>query len=299
MRLWRHARCTARPGWRLLCCTLLMLLAACQPAGPDAPFATYLASLVAALSVAAPAINPAPAPPRSAELLLDIPSDGLDKLDFLALSGCAVQATIIKRNSSLGRLAKPSQRLLLELEYLRLAAPCITYLRGSDNEALADLLEDAWQLRREQLPALIFNATLGSDEYQAFWLAIPAPGQYPRVSRAVAAAALDAINNHTHRWLGGDYQAQNRDFEILLGEVAGGDGGALLQARTDRTDWSHQQLVPPFADLEAQLTTTLPQRYRRWMDERNQHLVEIISASRHHLEHLEQTQHPCSTNRTK
>jgi hypothetical protein len=251
------------------------------------------------LSVAAPAINPAPAPPRSAELLLDIPSDGLDKLDFLALSRCAVQATIIKRNSSLGRQAKPSQRLLLELEYLRLAAPCITHLRGSDNAALADLLAEAWQLRREQLPALIFNATLGSDEYQAFWLAAPAPGQYPRVSRKVAAAALDAINNHTRRWLGGDYQAQNRDFEILLGEVAGGNGGALLQACADRTDRSHQQLVGPVVDLEAQLATTLPQRYRRWMDERNQQLHEIISVSRHHLEQLEQTQHPCSTNRTK
>ena len=225
MRLWRNARRTPHPAWQLLCCAVLALLAGCQPGGPE--------------------INPttAPSPPRSDELLLDIPADGLDRLDFLALSGCAVQATIIKRNSSLGRLAKPSQRLLLELEYLRLAPPCITHLRDSNNDALADLLEEAWQLRREQLPALIFNATLGSDEYQAFWLAVPAPGQYPRVSRTVAAAALDTINNHTRRWLGGDYRAQNRDFEILLGEVAGGGGGALLQARADRTDRSHQQLL--------------------------------------------------------
>ncbi len=162
------------------------------------------------------------------------------------------------------------------------------------SDALADLLEEAWQLRREQLPALIFNATLGSDEYQAFWLAVPAPGQYPRVSRTVAAAALDAINTHTRRWLGGDYQAQNRDFEILLGEVAGGDGGALLQARADRTDRSHQQLLPPIADLEAQLNTALPQRYRRWMDERNQRLAELASASCHHLKQFERIQQPCA-----
>jgi len=275
MRLWRHALRTACPGRRLLCCTLLMLLAGCQPVGPE--------------------INPitAPSPPRAAELLLDIPSDSLDTLDFLALSGCAVQATIIKRNSSLGRLAKPSQRLLLELEYLRLAPPCITFLRGNDNRALADLLEEAGQLRREQLPALIFNATLGSDEYQAFWLAVPAPGQYPRVSRGVAGSALDAINNHTRRWLGGDYQAHNRDFEILLGEVAGGDGGSLFRARADRMDRSHQQLLPPIADLEAQLTSTLPQRYRRWMDERNQRFAELANASCHHLKQVERVQQPC------
>jgi len=275
MRLWRHARHTPHRAWRLLCCAVLALLPACQPAGPE--------------------INPttAPSPPRSDEMLLNIPPDGLDRLDFMDLSGCAVKATIIKRNSSLGRLAKPSQRLLLELEYLRLAPPCITHLRGSDNGALTDLLEEAWHLRRERLPALIFNATLGSDEYQAFWLAVPAPGQYPRVSRTVAVAALDTINTYARRWLRGDYRAQNRDFEILLGEVAGGGGGALLQARADRTDRSHQQLLSPIADLEAQLTSTLPQHYRRWMDERNQRLAELANASCHHLKQFERVQQTC------
>jgi Protein of unknown function (DUF3080) len=276
MRLWRKALRTAHPGRQLLCCTVLALLPACQPSGPE--------------------INPttAPSPPRSDELLLNIPADGLDRLDFLALSGCAVQATIIKRNSSLGRLAKPSQRLLLELEYLRLAPPCITHLRDSNNDALADLLEEAWQLRRKQLPALIFNATLGSDEYQAFWLAVPAPGQYPRVSHTIAAAALDTINNHTRRWLGGDYQATNRDFEVLLSEVAGGGGGALLQVHTDRTDRSYQQLLPSIADLETQLNSALPQPYHRWIDDRTQRFVELASASCHHLKQLERVQQPCA-----
>jgi len=275
MRLWRNTRCTPHRVWQLLCCAVFALLPGCHPSDPE--------------------VNPttAPSPPRSDELLLNIPSDGLDRLDFLALSGCAVQATILKRNSSLGRMAKPSQRLLLELEYLRLAPPCITHLHASNKSALADLLQEAWQLRREQLPVLIFNATLGSDEYQAFWLAVPAPGQYPRVSRTVAVAALDTMNTHTRRWLGGDYQAQNRDIEVLLGEVAGGDGGALLQARADRTDRSHQQLLPPIVDLEAQLSTVLPQHYRSWMDERNQRLAELANASCHHPKQLERGHQPC------
>ncbi len=161
---------------------------------------------------------------------------------------------------------------------------------------LVDLLGTPGRRSDSNCRRCIFNATLGSDEYQAFWLADPAPGQYPRVSRSEAAAALDAINNHTRRWLGGDYQARNRDFEILLGEVAGGGGGALLQACAGRMDRRYHQLLPLIASLEAQLTTTLPQRYRSWMDERDQCCAEFTRASGPHLEHLAPIQRPCSTN---
>jgi len=217
----------------------LGLLLACQPSGPDAPFETYLSMLGATLSVAPP--NPqltrTSPPPLAESVQLDIPASHLDGLDFLALSGCTLQATVLKRNSSLGRAAKPSQRLLLELEYLDRAPACISHLRGGNNDTLADLLEETWQQQQAQLPALIFNATLGSDEYRAFWLAAPAPGQYPRVSRRATAVALAAINKQTRRWLDGDYQAQNRALELLLSEVAGGDAGALLQALSRQDDW--------------------------------------------------------------
>jgi len=123
------------------------------------------------------------------------------------------------------------------LEYLRLAPPCISHLRDRNDAALAETLEQAWQLGQQQLPALIFNATLGSDEYRAFWLTTPAPGAYPRVDPDVAVSALGTINHHVRRWLEGNYQAQHRDVELLLSEVAGGDGGALLQALSRQGDW--------------------------------------------------------------
>jgi hypothetical protein len=170
-------------------------------------------------------------------LKLEVSSDVDGGIDFLDLSGCAVQTTFIKQNSSLGRQAKPSQRLLLELEYLRLAPPCIKRLRNHHNTALAETLEQTWRSGRQQLPALIFNATLGSDEYRAFWLTARAPGGYPRVEPEVAVSALETINHHVRRWLEGDYQALNRNFELLLSEVAGGDGGAQLQALSHRGDW--------------------------------------------------------------
>ena len=223
----------------ILCCAVLALLPGCEPQDPAALYDNYLARLGRTLSVEVPAVAH-PVPPKLAEpgqLRLDIPPDRLDTLDFLALSGCAVQATIIKRNSSLGRMARDAQRLLVELEYLRLAPPCITRLRDNDKNALAELLEQSWRLKQRQLPALIFNATLGGAEYRAFWLAAAASGDYPAVPHSLVIAALEAIDSHARRWLAGDYRAHNRDFEILLSEVAGGDGGILLQALARQGDW--------------------------------------------------------------
>lgn len=236
----QHGTATPSLRRRLLAALLpATLLTACQPPGPDAAFATYLQRLGNTLAVAprAPAGQPLPRPPRSAALRLDLPGSRIDTLDFLSLSGCELQVTIGRRNSSLGRLARDSQRLLLELEYLRLAPACVARLRAQGNDALAATLEQAWRDKREQLPARIFNATLGGEEYRAFWRAVPAPGAYPAVGEDTAAAALAAVNAGVRRWLAGDYRADNRAFEILLGEVAGGNGGALLAALARQQAW--------------------------------------------------------------
>lgn len=233
----RSYRRTARGAQLLLCCAILGVLPACQPGSPDPPFDSYLHALSAALShqpPGSPESRTLP-PPTADALRLDTAATGLEQVDILMLSGCAVQRNINRRDTTLGRSAKPSQQLVLALEYLRLAQPCIAQLRGR-NDALAELLHDAWQKLQAQLPALIFNATLGSDEFRAFWRAVPAPGEYPRTSAADAAAALHAINAQVGRWLAGDYRTRDRDFELWLAAVAGGGGGALWEALTRRGD---------------------------------------------------------------
>ena len=241
-------------------------------------------------------------PPVTVDLQLNIPWGTLDTLDLVSLSGCTVQATIGKRNSSLGRYAKPSQRLLLELEYLQLAPPCIDLLRDHNN-TLANVLDAAWRQRQKQLPALIFNATLGSDEYRSFWLAPRAPGDYPVVSLAVAVSALKRINRHVCRWLSGDYQAQNRDFEVLLSQVAGGDAGALMQAlhtqssgvlAADPTIGRLQTLLTTIKTLEAQLASILPLQYRYWMDDRNDRVT--AAATGKFLQSPPSLPQPCGIN---
>ena len=199
---------------------------------PDSAFELYLERLSGALSVEMATIKVPPIAvlPAKRELQLDIAGSDIDVLDFLALSGCELQVTIGKRNSSLGRLARDSQRLLLELEYLQLAPACITYQREQGELQLADTLEQAWTQKTRQLPALIFNATLGSEEYRQFWKAPAQQGNYPANTSSAVIASLQAVNDHARRWLTGAFDASNLEYELLLADITAGDGGALRQA---------------------------------------------------------------------
>jgi hypothetical protein len=253
--------------WRLLPpCVALCLLVGCEAQWPEAQYKRYLSRPGHILSEDTPVTQQPtlPEPPATDQLHLNIPPGNLDTLDFLALSGCAVQATIGKRNSSLGRMASDSQRLLLALEYLQLAPRCITYQRERNATPLADTLQRAWQLQRQQLPALIFNATLGGAEYRALWLAHgSAPGAIGSgAGSSLAVPALHTINGHARRWLSGDYLADNRTFEILLSQVAAGNGGALL---------------PTIAALEKLLSPVIPPDYRDWSDERTARLANLLN----------------------
>lgn len=211
---------------------LLALMAGCGNPGPEQAFDTYLSRLERPLETAPPAWErqPAPHPPRPARLRIPLAPGRLAALDFLALRGCELQVTVGKRNSSLGRLAPPSQELLLELEFLRLAPACIEYLKDEDREALAAELSAALDSKRRQLPGRIYNATLATDEFRRLWQAPQVLGDYPEATSSAPLSALDAINALTSRWLAGDYSANNRDFEMLLSEIAKGDAGSLLAA---------------------------------------------------------------------
>ena len=175
--------------------------------------------------------------PRTGALQVAIEAPDINTLDFLALHGCALQVNIARKNSSLGRLARPSQALLLELEFLRLAPACIEELEREGRNELAAELATAQALKRDQLPARIFNATLGADEYRAFWRTSRPPGEFPSVPNAVTLKALHAIDSATARWLAGDYAVDGFEFELLLSEVAGGSGGELLLELNRLTHW--------------------------------------------------------------
>lgn len=205
------------------------------------------------------------------KIQVELADKSLDSLDFMALSGCAVQITLGKHNSNLGRQASPSQRLLLELEYLLLAPDCIDYQRKQGKEELAATLDTAWQLKRAQLPTRIYNATLAGPEYRQFWRSKREAGSYPEVDSGQVLQSLMDINALARRWLGGDYRADNRAFEILLSEVAGGDGDKLITA----LDRRYYALLEAVNELETLVSAGAHPDFLEWQQARDNLLADL------------------------
>lgn len=208
------------------------MLAACDGSGQKSELNDYLERLARPLGLKVPAVAPliSLAPPRAEALRIHLGGSKLEGLDFLRLRGCALQNTVARRNSSLGRVAPPSQRLLLELAFLREAPACIEKLTADSRLELASVIKEGAALKRTQLRALIFNATLGNREYRDFWRAQTVPQDYPAQISSRVVTALEHVTINAERWLAGDYRADDIEFELALSEIARGDGGELMGA---------------------------------------------------------------------
>ncbi len=233
---------TIATGSALALITLLILLAGCSDTRFEDPLADYNKRLQRSLDIEPLplVLDPIEPLPRPSALKLDFEKSTIGTLDFMALSGCAVQVNIGRRNSSLGRMASASQRLLLELEFLELAPDCIPVLEERGEDALVAALESALLIKTEQLPGRIFNATLGGPEYRKLWRSNRELAEYPANTSSTVVSALEAIDALTERWLTGDYRADNQQFEIYLSEVAIGDAGSLLRALNTQHGWLRQ-----------------------------------------------------------
>ena len=182
-------------------------------------------SLDMPIEVAGPDLAPLP---RARDLHIDLMPGAIDLLDLFALRDCRLNVTIGKSNSSLGKLATSSQRLLLELEFLTLAPACIRSLRDRGESRLAAMLEAASAEKRGQLPARIWNATLAGPEFREFWQRPATLANYPDATGGAVPAALSELAALIDTWLSGEHGAGHERLEALLGAVRRGDGGSLL-----------------------------------------------------------------------
>jgi hypothetical protein len=159
-------------------------------------------------------------------------SNQIDLIDFLSLSGCALQVNLGRRNTQLGRTASPSQRLLLDLEFMDLAPECITLLQERGDDELASTLAEVSEEREAQLSDSIAEALLMGPEWQLFWERPATLGTYPTDTNSAISESLSRLADLTQGWLGGNWQASNREFELLLSDLRAGDGGALVAAHS-------------------------------------------------------------------
>ena len=107
-----------------------------------------------------------PLAPRR-ERLAEVPEIREGLLDLIDLRHCNLMQLVSERNTSLGRVAKPSQRLIYELKILPEINRCLSALSGDEEKAeLKAKLEQYAQTKRRGFAPLLFNAIYNTDEME-------------------------------------------------------------------------------------------------------------------------------------
>lgn len=168
--------------------------------------------------------------PRPRELRVEQQEISIGLIDYLSLKDCELQKVVANANDSLGRVAKASTRLVLHLDFLRLAPVCIDRMESNGETSLAETLHSAHSSKLEQLPFVIWIAIVGGDEYRAFWRKPNRLHEYPTQAFTKADQALVSLTEMSRRWLAGDYSVDAAALESDLQNLSSGDGGSLLKS---------------------------------------------------------------------
>ncbi len=213
--------------------TLLLFLFGCAPSNiGEGYLQTYVKRLGGALELTAPPSSVVKYQQPVTPMIKSWPrpTRKIGLLPFLSLSGCQLQTNLARRNSVLTRNAPASQLLLLDLEFLTLAPACIKQMKAKNNSELASAIETLHAERVEQLPKLIFNATLASEEWRDFWRPPQNLGDYPEKTGSEIVDQLLRLKLIVEQWVNGAWSENHSEFELVLSELRKGDGGELLAA---------------------------------------------------------------------
>lgn len=214
---------------------VIVLLTACSTDSPEARLSDYLTRMGRVLET--PIISDESTVsslpfPRPRELRLKEEEASIGLIDYLSLKGCKLQKVIARANDSLGRVAQPSTRLILHLNFLRLAPGCIERLESKDEIGLAQTLQLAYNTKLERLPQVLWLAIIGGEEYRSFWQKPNTLAEYPTQAFTGADRALVSLAEKSGRWLNGDYQVDAAALESDLQDLSSGDGGSLIKSLT-------------------------------------------------------------------
>ena len=151
---------------RLLFCLIASILVACSEPY-ERVLSEYPSRLQRVLEVdgvgtaSGLAARPVERPSRR-ELLLPLKTADINLLEFLRLNQCQLGRVVGEKNSVLGKLAKGSQFMHLERDFLLQAPACIQTL---DDQTLANELRNALSMKQRQRMAVWWNAWAASDEF--------------------------------------------------------------------------------------------------------------------------------------
>lgn len=165
---------------------------------------------------------------RARDMQLDLADQRIDLLDFLRLSNCALGRVIGQKNSSLGKMAAPSQRLHLERDILTLGPECVAQIEQNQPE-LATKLTDIFEVKRQQRMASWWNAWFTSEEWQQFinpGTELIAAGEPEPAALSTALQAYDYALQQGELWrqMQFDYDSEEMEFhqqQWLFSEAMG------------------------------------------------------------------------------
>lgn len=140
-----------------------------------------------------PALNiPAVArPPGVRELRVTIPEVTLSLLDSLRLDECAAGASIVQRNSALGRLKSGLRRYHGDLKIVQQLETCLQQLDTPESE-LGQRLRQALKTKRETLPLLKQQAIASDDALRR--ALTPANQSSANLSNESLAESIEALS---------------------------------------------------------------------------------------------------------
>jgi len=159
----------------------------------------------------------------------------IDLLDFLSLYGCDLQLVVAEKNSNLGKLAQPSQKLLNDLRFIQSTPQCLGLLESEGKVELTVALRDVAEHKRSTFFAGLWQVVMGEGEAKSFWRASPNSGSYPDQVSSSVLLALGGLDQAIEKLAkGGRYFEQVRlssqELEGWLFELNRGDGGDLYRA---------------------------------------------------------------------
>ncbi len=219
----------------------ILLLGSCDPfTSPQSLMDEYPVRLARVLDVKtenSPQTTPA-IWPRVRERRVIIPDIEINMLAFLDLYGCDLQVVVGERNAILGKVMQPLNRLRYSLRFIQEAGICIENI---DDAPLRQTLKQATILKRQQLPAEIWQASWASAEMAGL------------LSHTAQPMAVDRPLANSQQ-LSEDFAYLNQTIDALL---ADNNETALIRWGKIQQRWQYQDDLGALIKAAQQLTQML------------------------------------------
>lgn len=113
--------------------------------------------------------EPIPSLPHQRLRLQTIPDLNEGLIDVLDLARCNLLPLVASRNSSLGKLAQPSQRLVYEIRFFQQISSCLPIITKdpSVEAEVKERIDNIYRIKKDNLPYIFWNALYTGQEIEA------------------------------------------------------------------------------------------------------------------------------------